>query len=139
MLDTMEIVYQSLLWHKPEEREAFVRNALTNVEEEESVDTDSLVTLIGTLDFPKIYNTDIARYGVFVDDATKPLATFKTRCEAWRVAHKKVNSANDRIYVVDIPVSEADDPHYERYWTEYVWTNKKEEEASSETTTISVV
>jgi lipopolysaccharide export system permease protein len=78
-------------------------------------DDASLKKLMSSFPFPKIYNTSIGKYAVFIENETKPLVFFNTREKAFNVAQKKADSGIYPVYVVDVPCVEIDDPKDFRY------------------------
>jgi hypothetical protein len=110
--ESIDIIYMALLHYKPEKRYTFLR---ANSDVFNYYDDVSLNQLMSSFPFPKIYNTSIGKYAVFIENETKPLVFFNTREKAFNVAQKKADSGIHPVYVVDVPCVEIDDPKSFRY------------------------
>jgi hypothetical protein len=110
--EPIDIIYMALLHYKPEKRYTFLR---ANSDVFNYYDDASLIKFMSSFSFPKIYNTSIGKYAVFIENETKPLVFFNTREKALNVAQKKADSGIHPVYVVDVPCVEIDDPKDFRY------------------------
>jgi hypothetical protein len=112
MLQLEDHVYHALLWKKPRERYHYLKTCFDNDEAKLS----RALSLMKDLDYPKLYNTNLARYGVFLDGNPEPTALFYRRQDAMCF----ILSQGDicRASVVDIPVVELEKPRYSEYYTE---------------------
>jgi hypothetical protein len=108
MLSLEDYVYHALLWKKPQDRMEYFISACPN-------DVGRALEMIRDAEYPKLYNTSIARYATFVNDEKEPRGLFLTRHEAWASLEGHVD---DVVRVVDVPLVELDTPQYDEYWTE---------------------
>lgn len=108
MLSLEDYVYNALLWKKPQERLDYFISACPK-------DVGRALEMIGDVEYPKLYNTSIARYATFVNDEKEPRGLFLTRREAWASLDGEVD---DVVRVVDVPLVELDTPQYDEYWAE---------------------
>ena len=106
MLSLEDYVYHALLWKKPKDRLDYFISACPK-------DVERVMHMIGDVEYPKLYNTSIARYAAFVNDEDEPRGLFLTREDAWASLEGEVDAR-----VVDVPLVELDRPQYDEYWTE---------------------
>ena len=105
-------MYIALLHHRKKGRYEFLRH---NSEAFAETSDESLELMLSSLPLPKMYNESLAKYAVLVDNETKPVVLCTTREKAWHVAFKKAERGAQTICVVDVPLTEMDDPQSFRY------------------------
>lgn len=120
MLQVEDFVYHALLWKKPQERFHYLKTVCS------LDDLDRALYLLGELEYPKLYNTSLARYVAFVQDGSEPIGSFETRKLAWESLHDKGATG----YVVDVPIVELEKPRYDEYYREYAFQNIEPSDAN---------
>lgn len=108
MLTDADHVWHALYFKHPDERHRFLRSQLPNA------DVDHLLRKYNK--FPKIYRDDLVEFAVIVNGKVE--ATVKTREEAHAVA----NTHEGYVVVADVPMSERNNPKYDRYYQEIIKT-----------------
>lgn len=108
MLTDADYVYHALYFKHPNERYRFLKSQLPNA------DVDHLLKKYNR--FSKIYRDDLVEFAVIVNG--KVINTVKTRQEAHILAKKQ----NGYVIVVDVPITERNNPKYDRYYQEIIKT-----------------
>lgn len=107
MLQLEDFVYHALLFKRPNDRIMYLLRNCGPDRAEEALE------LLLTVDYPKLYNTSIARYAAFVSDESEPRGLYSTREEAWDSVRDEVEAR-----VVDVPLIELNRPRYHDYYSE---------------------
>lgn len=110
MLQEEDYLYISIFHCHPKKRYQYLRQNITTID---------IGQMLKDVIYPKIYNTDLVKFAVFLNSgSTDPYVFCDTREQAWSLNPYKV---------VDVPIKELENPKYSRYWTEYSTNMEKEE------------